>query len=374
MINITYSMNIKIFAIGLVLIFSNCLLQGFSPPSAIETQTNCIDTTSGLFDSDEILQVKLYGKLKELLNDRESLDPQYFPFSFSFFNEQGSELTIPVEVRTRGHFRRMKENCSNPPLLVKFPGNGVQSATIFKDQHKVKLVMPCAGEEYVVREWLLYKLYNLITPKSFKARLVRIQLTDERNKKPVNPVYGILLEEETQMAIRNQATVVETKLRPQQTETSSFLTMSVFQYLVGNTDWSVEYLQNIKLMTPQNGGAPITVAYDFDHAGLVGAPYAQPAEELQMSSTRERRYRGFCISDLSVFNPVLAAFNRAKADIYKLYTDCKFLDEKYIKATLRYLDEFYATINNTKAWQRAFAYPCDKNGTGNVIIKGLKED
>lgn len=367
-------MNMKLVTIGLVLIFSNCLLQGFSLPSANETTTTCIDSTRGLFDSDEILQVKLNGKLKELLNDRESANPQRFPFSLSFTNEQGAETLMPVEVSTRGHFRRMKQNCTNPPMLIRFPATGPHLSTIFKTQHKLKLVLPCAGEEYIVREWLLYKIYNLLSPKSFKARLVKIQLTDERNKKPVNPVYGILLEEETQMAIRNQATVVETKLRPQQTETSSFLTMSVFQFLIGNTDWSVEYLQNIKLMTPQTGGAPITVAYDFDHAGLVGAPYAQPAEELQMSSTRERRYRGYCIKDLSVFNPVLAEFNRVKADIYKLYTDCKFLDEKYIKSTLRYLDEFYATISNTKAWQRAFAYPCDKNGTGNVIIKGLKEE
>lgn len=367
-------MKIKFVVIGLVLLFSTSLLQGFSILPADQAVKASSHPEKGLFDSDEILQLKLNGQLKELLNDRESQDPRYFPFHLSFVNEQGTEITIPVDLKARGHFRRMKANCSHPPLLIKFPGSGEQATTVFRDQHKLKLVMPCAGEEYIVREWLVYKLYNLITPRSFKARLVKIQLTDERNKKPVNPVYGILLEDEAHMASRNQATVVETKLRPQQTATGNFLTMSVFQFLIGNTDWSVEYLQNIKLMSLQSGGAPVPVAYDFDHAGLVGAPYAQPAEELQMSSVRERRYRGYCISDLSVFNPVLAEFNRVKADIYKLYTDCKLLEEKYIRSTLRYFDEFYATINNSKAWQRAFAYPCDKNGTGNVIIKGLKED
>lgn len=364
----------KRFAPIFVYLLVTCLLPGFVPEPVTPVKPAITDTTEGLFNAEDLLQIKLTGKLKELLNDRVSADPQPFPFRLSYTNEQGIETVIPVEVRTRGHFRRMKANCTYPPLLIKFPNQGPQVTTVFRDQKKLKLVMPCDGDEYIVREWLAYKIYNLITPKSFKARLVKIQLSDERNTKTANPVFGILLEEEDQLAERNNANVVETKLRPQQTEVNTFLTMAVFQYLIGNTDWSVEYLQNVKLLEPKSGSLPMAVAYDFDHAGMVGAPYAQPAEELQLSSTRERRYRGYCITDLSIFHSVLEEFNRVKPDIYKLYTDCKFLDERYKKSTLRYLDEFYATINNAKAWQREFAYPCDKNGTGNVIIKGLKEE
>lgn len=358
-----------------MIILCGCiLLTGFKNGSVGKTTDAVQDTIAGLFDSDEVIQIKLTGKVKELLNDRESAEPVAFPFSLSYSNAQGTETNLPVNIKTRGHFRRIRENCSYPPLLIQFPPGGSHLTTIFYSQRKLKLVMPCAGEEYIVREWLLYKIYNLLTSKSFKARLVKIKLQDERNKKELTPFFALLLEEESQMAKRNQATEVETKIRPQQTEPGSFLTMSVFQYMVGNTDWSVEYLQNIKLMSPESGGAPVPVAYDFDHAGMVGAPYARPAEELEMSSNRERRYRGYCIKDLSVFNPVIDHFNRVKDDIYKLYTDCKLLDEKYIKSTIRYLDEFYSTINNVKDWQKAFSYPCDKNGTGNVIIKGLKEE
>ena len=42
-----------------------------------------------------------------------------------------------------------------------------------------------------------------------------------------------------------------------------------FEYMIGNTDWSVEYLQNIKLATVDSNSAPITIPYDFDHAGIV---------------------------------------------------------------------------------------------------------
>ena len=89
--------------------------------------------------------------------------------------------------------------------------------------------------------------------------------------------------------------------------------------------------------------------YDFDHSGIVNAPYAHPAEELLMRSVQERRYRGYCIKDLKVFEKPIALFNRLKDDIYNLYTKCNLLDEKYIKSVTKYLDEFYATINDPKS-------------------------
>ena len=281
---------------------------------------------------------------------------------------------MPVEMRTRGHFRKLKENCTYPPLLIKFSSDPAHSSSIFKDQSKLKLVMPCAGDDYVVREWLAYKIYNLVTPQSFRARLVKVKLEDEKSKKSVNPFYGILLEEEKQMAARNKATLTEQKLKPQQTQREAFLRMAVFQYLIGNTDWSVEYLQNIKLIKTDESSLAITVPYDFDHAGIVNAPYARPAEELLMNSVQERRYRGYCMPDVKDFEVTIVLYNKLKKDIYDLFTNCKYLDAKSLKATIKFLDGFYETINNPKAWQKDFAYPCDKNGTGNVVIKGLREE
>ena len=326
-----------------------------------------------LFESNDLLTITLKGSTRDLLNNRYG-ESKKFPFTLSFINEDNATVTMPVDVKTRGHFRRMSENCSYPPLLIEFSKDSRHLSTIFKEQVKLKLVMPCRGDEYIIREWLVYKLYNLITPFSFRARLVKVDLEDSNNKKKYTPLTGLLLEEEDQMAKRNKATAVEAKIAPQQTRVNEFLTMAVFQYLIGNTDWSVQYLQNIKLLIDDTNSLPVTVAYDFDHAGLINAPYAKPEEALQMNSIRQRRYRGYCIANLSVFNNIISKFNDLKDKIYKLYTGCSLLDAKYIKSTIQYLDEFYATINNTKAWQKAFAYPCDKNGTGNVVIKGLKED
>jgi hypothetical protein len=326
-----------------------------------------------LFDSDEILSITLKGNIRELLNDRGD-DPASHPITLSYRGKDSSVVNIPVQMKTRGHFRKLKGNCKYPPLQIRFSDNINSLSSVFSGQTKLKLVMPCAGDDYIIREWLVYKIYNLITPKSFRAKLVRIYLDDPKNKKPPAAFYGFLIEDEKNMAARNKAMAVEQKLRPEETKQDVFLTMAVFQYLIGNTDWSVQYLQNIKLLKTDSFPQLITVPYDFDHSGIVNAPYAHPAEELLMRSVQERRYRGYCIKDMKLFEKPIALFNRAKSDIYNLYTKSNLLDEKYIKSVTKYLDEFYATINDPKSWQKDFAYPCDKNGTGNVVIKGLKGD
>jgi hypothetical protein len=234
--------------------------------------------------------------------------------------------------------------------------------------------MPCQGDQYIVHEWLTYKLYNLVTPKSFRARLVRITIADNKSKKQAQPFYGMLLEEEDQMARRAGAVAVNTRLRPEQTEKNAFLNMAVFEYLIGNTDWSIQFLQNIKLLRTDSMTPPVPVPYDFDMAGLVGSPYGKPAEELKMKSIRERRYRGYCLQDMKDFDNCISLYNHLKSRIYAVFSDCPFLDEKYRKATFQFLDQFYTTINDPVLLKKAFSYPCDKNGTGNVVIKGLRED
>jgi hypothetical protein len=246
--------------------------------------------------------------------------------------------------------------------------------SLFDRQLKMKLVTPCRGDKYVVREYLVYKLFNLITPKSFRARLVSVIYDDTVKGIQSEPLYGILLEEEDQMAQRNNAIIMKGKLvKPEQTRSDDFLKMAVFEYMIGNTDWSVQYLQNVKLIANDSLGVASTVPYDFDHAGIVNAPYAKPAEALLLNSTRERRYRGYCITAMSVFDKTFEHFNLLKEDIYGTYSKSPWLEDSYVKNTLKFLDDFYRIIDNPKTAKAEFGYPCNADGTGNVVIKGLKK-
>jgi hypothetical protein len=176
------------------------------------------------------------------------------------------------------------------------------------------------------------------------------------------------------MAERNHMVPIKQQLiRPEQTVRQDFLKMAVFEYLIGNTDWSVQYRQNVKLITPDTLGLVFTVPYDFDHAGIVRAPYAKPAAELKLSSIRERRYRGYCIESMEYYEEVIAYYNSLKDSLYAVYTESELLDAGYIKSTVKYIDSFYKTLNNPRALKREFQYPCNAAGTGNVVIKGLRD-
>lgn len=326
---------------------------------------------SRLFESDEILELTLRADLKTVIKEGAGDDPQYHKATLHY---QEDEITynIPIKIKSRGNFRRTIANCKYPPLFLNFKKSKTPKASIFRGQDKTKLVTPCKGDQYVVNEYLVYKLYNLITPKGFKARLVKVIYQDTVKNKSSDPYYGILLEEEKQLAKRNQSkSVKKEKLSPQSTQREDFLRMAVFQFMIGNTDWGVQYQQNIKLLMTDSTSIPITVPYDFDHAGIVRAPYAHPAPALQMTSTLQRRYRGYCMKDLSPLTAVFETFNQLKDDFYAIYQDNPLLSDSYKKQTLKFLDDFYETINDPKKMKNNFSYPCDKSGTGNVIIKGL---
>jgi hypothetical protein len=143
----------------------------------------------------------------------------------------------------------------------------------------------------------------------------------------------------------------------------------MFQYMIGNTDWSLPFLHNIKLLYKDSSSIPVAVPYDFDHSGIVDAPYAMPPEQLGIASVRERIYRGYC-QDKSDFTAMIALFNKHKDDLYKIYTSCTLLDAKSIKNTVRYLDDFYKTINNPREADRELSDPCRKKER--IIIKGYE--
>jgi hypothetical protein len=329
--------------------------------------------SSSLFDSDEVIELNLLGDLKTVFKDRGD-DPQYHSATLQYKADLKT-INIPLKIKTRGHFRKISSNCKYPPILLNFKKSSTPKSSVFDGQDKMKLVTHCRGEKYVINEYLVYKLYNLITPRSFKARLVRVVFKDTVKNKSSIPYYGILLEEEKQMAKRNQSSSLEKiGLRPEVTQKEDFLKMAVFEYMIGNTDWSVQYQQNIKLIKTDSTSLPIAIPYDFDHAGIVRAPYAKPAPELQLSSTLQRRYRGYCMPEMNQFTEAFETFNRLKDDFYALYDGNPLLSSSYQSQTLKFLDRFYETINDPKKVRYAFSYPCDKSGTGNIVIQGLKKD
>jgi len=330
-------------------------------------------STSGLFESDEILEITLSGKLNELFSDRAD-NPNYHPISFSYRSSSGENIKTPITAKTRGHFRKNSMNCSMPPILLNFSNAQLPDDSPFKGQEKLKLVTPCQDDRFVLREYYVYKIFNLFTEKSFRNRLLKVNFTDEGKSGKVKTVYCFVIEDEHAMAKRNGFDILEKDLiRPEKTERETFLDMALFELMIANTDWSVQYRQNVKLLGKEGSPVVFTVPYDFDHSGIVSAPYAKPAEALEMLSVRERRYRGYCIKDQSIFQQAIELQLQLKEKVMTLYSSSTLLDPKYIASTIKYLEDYYSLLSDEKKRSLVLGYPCKEDGTGNVVIKGLRQ-
>lgn len=334
----------------------------------LEPQSN---QYQGLFDSDEVIDIRLEGDIRKLMRDRGD-DPSYHLMKLHVQNLE-SEETLDLRVRVRGNFRRLRENCNTPPLRLNFSRHEAPEQSLFAGQRSLKLVVPCRGEQYVIREYLTYKMYNLLTDYSFKVRLVRLSYHDTENNQTSNPEYAFIIEHKNDLASRSDASLFERmNLRPEIVDRESFLRLSVFAYMIGNTDWSVQYLHNMEMLFLNNENMYVAVPYDFDLVGLVSAPYAKPEEALGLRSVRDRVYRGYCMEDLSVLDATFNHFQELKPEIYKIITENNLLHARYIRFATRYLNDFYDTLNNPRKMSRAFSYPCDRHGTGNVVISGMQ--
>jgi len=361
--------NFKLYTLVLVCVIHCDFLYAQAGNSIPVANSKFVD--SRLFEDENVLQLNLSANFRNVQKDRGD-NPASHPAMLSYMTDDSVQVSIPVKIKARGNFRKDRSNCVFPPLWLNFPKHHDDSTGLFMDQDKLKLVTHCQGDQYVIREWLVYKAYNIITDKSFRARLVKVDYIDSSAKMKVDSHYGILLEDEDEMAERNGAILLKKAMRPPQaTDHEEYLKMTVFQYMIGNTDWSIPYLHNIKLISPDSTRLPYTVAYDFDHAGIVNAPYALPAEQLGISSVRIRMYRGYCLP-YTDFDETIKFYNGLKEKIYAVYTGCSLLPPRYVKETTGYLDDFYEVINNQKARVREFGSPCSAEGKQNIVIKGLK--
>lgn len=327
-------------------------------------------SNSDLFENEEILEITLEGNLRPLMRDRSS-DPSYRKMKVQYRIGDSEIGSQDLRVRTRGKFRRL--NCPNPPLMFNFKKHDVPDSSPFSGYSKMKVVVPCEGEKYVLREYLTYKIYNLLTDYSFRVRLIRLAYHDTKRDRFSDPVYAFLIEDEDDLAARSLAgSYKRNHLRPEMIEEEAFLRMSVFAYMIGNTDWSVQYRHNMKILFLDDEKQFIPVPYDFDLVGLVSSPYAEPAEALKLRSVRERVYRGYCLDDLSKFEPIFDEFRQRKPEIYSILAQNPLLKKDYIDWAHEYLDEFYETIDDPKKSSSIFSYPCDASGTGNVVISGIR--
>lgn len=310
-------------------------------------------TRTRFFKDDMPLTMDISTDLKKLTSEKK-LDT-YRPATVTLHFADSSVISEPISLSARGEFRR--QNCFLPTLRLDFKNPAAPKLSPLK---KLKLVCGCdkgpVYERLVLKEFLVYKIYNLLTDMSFRVRLLSINYKDTREKIKSYSQYGFLIEDVDDMAKRNKCYEVEKQaFNTQKTNRQQMTLVAIFQYMIGNTDWAVPNYHNVKLMRPvtDSFSSPYTVPYDFDFCGIVDAKYASPQEELGIVSVKERVYRGFPRS-MAELQITLNIFREKREAIKSLVMNFEPLSLRDRNEIMVYLDEFYKTIENKYYVERAF--------------------
>lgn len=338
-----------------IVILVSLFTANFSYPQN-EKDTVAGDKITKLFSNKEILPIKLNYSIREIR--KQSNDSTFINSQISYLDEDGSWKSLEVKLRVRGNFRL--NNCYYPPIkmeIEKSKGKG----TLFQGNQKIKIVFPCNmqknADDYIVKEYMAYQLYEVISPYHFKTRLVSISFTENGGNKPkIHELKGIFIEDDDKVAKRHGGDVLERRINPFGQGGVTSVQNEFFQYMIGNTDYSTAVQHNQQLLFIS--GQAVPVPYDFDMSGLVNTNYSVVSvvagESLPIQTVRERLYRGFK-RDPKIIEQVrqeyLANQTKMMAIVDNLKTE--FDEPKDFESARNYISDFFAVLNNDEKFRKA---------------------
>ena len=284
---------------------------------------------------------------------KKTTDSTYIETDLNFLQEDKWN-TIPVSLRARGNFRRAK--CYFPPIKMKIKKSQTKN-TVFNGNKSLKLVLPCKIEnennDNILQEYIAYKIYEIISPYHFKTRRVDVDFTEPKGKKSKSyQLKGFLIEDDSRLAKRFDGRVVEQFIHPMAMGGLTSVRHAFFQYLIGNTDFSVSFQHNGKLLYTNKEFLPLP--YDFDMTGWVDPSYGFGNPTLGLSSLSERVYRGFK-RDNELMNTVRTQFIDSKSEIVKLVSSYKeeFDNASEFDKMFGFMQEFFETIEDDGKFQKS---------------------
>lgn len=268
------------------------------------------------------------------------------PARVVFTDVDGQVQNWPLEVGVRGKFRRQR--CGYPPLKLNFSKKDLKAAGLEK-WDKYKLVSACSDDplarNLVLKEYLAYRSYNMLSPWSFRVQWVEITFVDTNGKHAPRVEAGFVIEETDEMAERIGGKEVDNAIgqpaaafHPQ-----AEVTQALMQYLVSNGDWSMPLARNVKIVEMPDGSL-IPVGYDFDFSGWVGAPYASPTSEIGQQSIYQRIYQGYVQPD-AIMREVATAFREHRRDILSLINNFHALPNEERVVLYRFAARFFKELN-----------------------------
>jgi hypothetical protein len=317
-----------------------------------------------LFASNDPIEITLTLPLRTLVAQRKrrpDLDG-----TVTLAGTDGTATEFGVSVSTRG-FSRL-ELCSFPPLSLNFKRGQVDD-TLFARQNRLKLVTLCRGttsyEQYLELEYVVYRMYEQVSEFAFRIRPVRMRYVNTERNNDVEEAPAFFIEHKDGVAARvGMAAVDLPGIEPAELRPRELAILTLFQYMIGNTDWSAttpadgeDCCHNTAVLAPTSGENEfVIVPYDFDQSGFINTSYAVPSEKLPIRTVRERLYRGLCATN-EYLDAALAKFNAARPAIESVLQSAR-LTEKSRADALDYIERSYEIINDPAERQREIVDEC----------------
>ncbi|HVU29052.1 MAG TPA: hypothetical protein VHE36_01505 [Sphingomicrobium sp.] len=328
-----------------IVAFALCSLLGISAPALAQQP-------KPLFASSDPIHITIQGPLSGLIRSRSSGPVQ------GTLTDPGGQA-LPVALSARGITRRSADVCEFPPIRVRFT-SPPPATSLFAGQKSLKLVTHCRNnpsfQQYVLLEYSAYKMLNVLTPHSFRVRLANIDYVDSNGRAMMSRA-GYFLEALGDVAKRNGTKETHAPERIPATSLSSpdAARYALFQHMIANHDWSMragpagkDCCHNAELIGPLASGSAIPIPYDFDFSGYVNAPYATVPDQLQITSVRQRVYRGYCINNADVLT-VARQMREAKGQMLAAISQTPGLAPATQSRAISFLDGFFADIASDDA-------------------------
>jgi hypothetical protein len=299
-----------------------------------------------LFVDEEPLNMTLTTDFKNFKKTRRQ--EEYQPAEMTIHEDESFEVSRPVRIKSRGIYRLT--NCTNPPIWLNIRHSDIEVDSL-DEVVRMKLVIRCRDtkqyDDYVLREYLVYKLYNLLTPVSYRVRLIRMKIVDTGKKNDVNESWAFFVEPDTLMEMRLQGKMVRNdRLSMNVVNREMMDRFALFSYMVGNSDYSITGRHNVRIVALANPGDMqgfLVIPYDFDYTGLVNAGYAVPDErgqELGITHVRDRYYLGPCRSR-EVLQEMVDELASHKEEMLDYIRNFEYLDESGREDILNYLNSYF---------------------------------
>ncbi len=297
-----------------------------------------------LLSQTEVLEVKLAVDFQALTANKR--DDTKHPATFSFLAADSTDQAWNIKVKLRGKFRRMR--CDDtPPLKLYFDKKDLAAAGL-ADFNDLKLVNYCSdnlkeGRELLLREFLTYKMYNEISDASYRVQLLKITYQDTKSDL-VKEQLAFIIEDTAQLRARLAAKKYKSKKEKERPgyDMAQVKMMTLFQYLIGNSDWQLSYEKNTKYFLKDDKLQ--VIPYDFDFAGIVDAPYARIKLKDGTSTAKPRIYQGTA-EHLKDMDATIDLFRSKRKALLNLVKSNKLIKRKTRFKMIDYLNTSFRKID-----------------------------